>query len=84
MSLPALLIKISTCFHLFLIKSVTFSRSVLLEISTEITEIFLWFNADKGSVFLEIANTLCPLLANILASSKPIPRLVPVITTFFI
>ena len=47
-SFPALLIKISTCFQLFLMNSVTFSTSEPFEISTEIMEIFLWFIADKG------------------------------------
>ena len=71
-NVPALFIKTSTCFHLFLIKALTFSYSLALDKSKGKELTFSNCKFSIGFSFRESAKTLCPDLANNFTNSKPV------------
>ena len=80
---PALFTSTSKCPpHCCATKAAAFLMSFSLEISNGKAYNPSNFNASMGAGFLESANTWCPCATYILAISKPIPLLVPVITIF--
>ena len=81
---PALFIKTSTLPHSFLMKSLTKTKSLELFKLKEREVTLGSFNSEIGLLFLERAKTLYPAFENNLTNSYPIPRLVPVMMTFFV